>query len=562
MKVLESIKQYFNKKSAYWAANYPKAWSLGWLTQFSIAVIIYPITFLVSMLIPMSLADTPDVNMWYSLGYIPASFWGIFIIYRLIKYNSEKLFGNRNWLHNFLELPTYILQFIMPLVIPFILGFVIMVRIGLLIDSQQLNDSKIAFEEAQPFFTFDYSSGNYAFRDYENDYYFYYENEYSYLHEMYRYHENDKAYYNYIVSGYNDNYNIEESQYIYENLTDEDVKRANDSIPRYRVIMRDSIGGHKGIFENSRPKLYPYYFYEFPPYRDQYVGSHFEGEDIFSVDSLKQIYFHDRYKDVNFVRQKYSKLLTHMNNFKKGDKAIFNIDELMSLYNNNVYSVKKESALAEKVGTFDRLVSNYRNQINYIQECKDRDFFFVYDDGFYGVLFGFIFGLVLVFSLFKNMSWVEFLVGLFVVFLIPILLGIFMAITKWDEDQVFFAFWFLFIGLTIWSLIERRGKIRRKRGAILFMIPHLCMAFVPIAILVTLDEIYNFWEWSYFDKYLVHTPTSYDPKNMSYNYEYRYMKEASVSTMITVGYLLYIFILYPLWIKVEWLKFLAKPKKS
>ncbi len=167
MEVIENIRYGFNRISIYLASNYPKAWSLGWLTQLTIALIIYPLTFLVAMLIPMDLTDTPSVQKWYGLGYIPAVFWSIFIIYRLVKYNSEKLFGNRNRIHNFIELPSYLIQFMMPLVIPSMLGIILTLRIGGLIDLKDLNQSKIAFEEAQPFFSIDYGGGNYMWRSYD-----------------------------------------------------------------------------------------------------------------------------------------------------------------------------------------------------------------------------------------------------------------------------------------------------------------------------------------------------------------------------------------------------------
>jgi hypothetical protein len=187
---------------------------------------------------------------------------------------------------------------------------------------------------------------------------------------------------------------------------------------------------------------------------------------------------------------------------------------------------------------------------------------FIYDAEFYSILFAFIFCFMLVFSLFKNMSWVEFLVGMFVVLLIPILSGIFMAIMRWEEEAVYLTFWGLFATLIVLGIVEKQKNIRRKRGALLLMIPHLGMAFLPIAILLTLDNVYNFWEWSYFDKYLIPSPTTHQPDRMIYNFEYRHIKSVSTGAVMLLGYISYVFIFYPLWIKIDWLRFIAKPKKS
>ena len=40
MNIFRKIKQTFEAKSAYWAANYPKAWSMGWLTQICITIVL------------------------------------------------------------------------------------------------------------------------------------------------------------------------------------------------------------------------------------------------------------------------------------------------------------------------------------------------------------------------------------------------------------------------------------------------------------------------------------------------------------------------------------------
>jgi hypothetical protein len=365
MKIIEIIKQYFNKKSAFWAANYPKAWSLGWLTQLTIAAVLYSLTFIVSLLIPMDMTDTPDVLTWYWLGYIPATFWGIFIVYRLVKYNSEKLFGNRNIFHNFLEIPTYLLQFSMPLVIPLILGLVLTLRIGSLIEDKQFNESKIFYEEAQPFFTFNFGSGNYMFTEqndeyYERDYY------YDYPYEIFRYFESEADFYTYITRP-SDNYIT--NDLLYENGV------YNDSISRYRSTMRDSIAEHAGIFKDSRPKLYPFSFYEFTYNSTQDISSCFVGDYLLYPDSSKQIYFYNHYKDEPFLKGKIDSLLMYMKLFGENTDEAFTTNELVNLFNNNIYSTRNNKILSEKVKTFDRLTNNYKNQIEYINECKNMDFY-------------------------------------------------------------------------------------------------------------------------------------------------------------------------------------------
>jgi hypothetical protein len=232
------------------------------------------------------------------------------------------------------------------------------------------------------------------------------------------------------------------------------------------------------------------------------------------------------------------------------------------MFNNHVYSTGNDSILIKKTSGLDRISSNYKKQIDYVQKCKDRDFYFMNDGTYFAIIFSILFALMLVFSVFKNLHWIEFLVGIFIVLIIPILLGIIMVIMNWKGDSVILTFWTLFIGFFLWGIIEQRNSLRRKRGAVLLIILHLCLAYIPIAILGTLDEIFDFWQWSYFDKYLIAMPTDYDPHRMDYSSEYYSIKRNAISNMMTLGYVIYLLVLYPLWIKTNWIKFSAKPKKS
>ena len=566
MKIINKFIQKFNGVSVYWAANYPKAWSLGWLTQLSIALIIYPLTLLVAILIPAELNSTPDINNWYVLGFIPAFFWWIFIIYRLVKFNSEKLYGNRNMLHNFIELPSYILQFFMPLLIPLILGGTLVFRIGSLLDLKDLNSCKIVYEEAEPFFTIDYGGGNYIRADYSYSY----KNGYNDYYSKLAYYENDEDYYQSIVALNridDDFYNsIEPSQ----DLTNDSVhlyqiylRDSIDKYNNYRALLRDSIVKQTGIFKVKRPLLYPVNFYDFDYYSGEYTSDFFSSEKgFFKTDSLKRLYFYKHYEDREFVKEKLNAFLLSVNRFGEDTSVIFNSEELVRLLHEHIYSFKINTENAKKVISFDLISSNYIHQINYIQRCKNRNFYFLNDESHYAIIFGFLFGLALILSLFKNLNWIEFLLGLFVVFVIPVVLGIVMAIMRWKEDQIILTFWLIYIGFVIWAFIEGRKTIRRKRGAVLFIVLHLSLAYLPIAILGTLDEIFNFWEWAYFDKYLIAMPTDYNPDRLIYNAEYNTIKINAIGNVMLAGYLSYIFLFYPLWIKINWLKFSSKPKKS
>lgn len=138
-----------------------------------------------------------------------------------------------------------------------------------------------------------------------------------------------------------------------------------------------------------------------------------------------------------------------------------------------------------------------------------------------------------------------------------------MAIFSTDEDTVVLSFWSVFLLFFVWGIIEKQGKLRRKRGATLLMVPHLLMAFVPVLILFSLDSLLNFWEWSYFDQYL--EPSSYEyaePGDMVYNDAYWKLKKQVPFVLLIGGYLLYLLVLYPFWIKRDWLKFMSKPKKA
>jgi hypothetical protein len=178
----------------------------------------------------------------------------------------------------------------MPLIIPTMLGIILTFRIGGLIDVKDLNQSKIAFEEAQPFFTMDYGGGHYMWRNYD---YEYYDNEYSRLHDRFVYHENDAAFYKSIIAEKEAYINVNEyledgaqrkdSSYLYNAYLRDSVNQYN----HYRSELRDSIARHRGVFAEQRPLLYPLTFYSFDNYHYQNSSKYFANDvPIYKSDSL------------------------------------------------------------------------------------------------------------------------------------------------------------------------------------------------------------------------------------------------------------------------------------
>jgi hypothetical protein len=582
MEIINSLKAWFNKTSLYWAVNYPKAWSLGWFTQLVLTLVLCGASMLIAAILPMSLIDTPNVETWYALGYIPAVVWGIFIIYRLVKYNTDKLYGNRSLWHNFIELPTYILQFALPMLIPIAIGTVLTLRIDGLISDKELAAHKSAFEKAQPFFTFDYGSGQYQkdVYDYGNT-------------EMFVYFENDAAFYAAVttpLSASNRSY----PDYEYSETGEaeamaaaeaavaaaaadaealalqNDSKSYQDSINTYRNNMRDSIQMHAGVFQQVRPMLYPYYFDHFTQGEQDdaswLLNDKSEGCKTYysqETDSLKRIYFYNNYKNKALIKQNVDAFLAHITAFGEPVAAsgIASVS-LIDLFDNHTYYAALNSSLSKEVTAFDKLTENYVDQLNYIQRCKNKDFDFLSNGNMYEAYLIFLIVLSIIFSLFKNLAWNEFLWGVFIITLILIITSVMMAIIRPGENFVYATFWIEFIVFFCWAMLEKQKQLRNRRGAVLLMIVHLVMAMFPFAVLGTLDEVFHMWHWAYFNKYMELRPTLYDANNMDYNEAYYELRDTVHWLALYGGYALYLLILYPLWLKKEWLAFMSKPKKA
>ena len=139
---------------------------------------------------------------------------------------------------------------------------------------------------------------------------------------------------------------------------------------------------------------------------------------------------------------------------------------------------------------------------------------------------------------------------------------ILLVVTRAGEEIGYGIFWIEFIVLFIFAIIERQLPVRRKRGAFLLMIPHLLIPFIPFFTLITLNDLFDFWHWPYFDQYLYLDPTSYDPNNMSYNEAYYTLKRSAPFYLLLIGFFTHVFFVYPFWVKPGWMNFIAKPKKS
>ncbi len=539
MKYIQRAIDFFNKKSLLWASKYPKAWSLGWLTQLTIAVVLYSLTILVAFTIPMKNTYAPDVRNWFSFAFIPVVFWWLFIVYRLVKYNSEKLFGNRSKWHNFIELPTYIIQFLMPLFIPLALSFIINERVANLIEESELSSYKIAFEEAEPFFTHSYGSSDYInYRDLT-------QKIYDRAGVNFDYYEDDTEFCNAIFNS--------------QNYRSDFTQKYQD----YRRVLEDSIRYHKGVFRSQRPRLYPDDFHNFNYTRDKLADPFKTTSYRFVGDSLQKVYFHYNQHDDAFVKSKFRRYLQKLSQFDNGKKVDMTEEDLFYLFENNIYHQEARTELYSKVKELDKRSNIMVSQIDYMDTCKDRNYQ-IFQREFYWFMLLFASMWAIFFATFKNMDWREFLFSALVSLSILIITGMTMAFYRINEDGLVLGIlWLELIILLILSAIYSNRKVRGKRAAFLKVIPHFILAVLPILILITLDEIWDFWTWDYFEKYkhYVYYSNGMD-KQWVYNNAYYQMKEDVIFYTVLGSFALYIFVLYPLFIKPGWVKFMALPKKS
>jgi len=413
--------------------------------------------------------------------------------------------------------------------------------VGNTFTEDEINNSCQSFEDAQIFFTLNYGSGNYTSR----------RDAYNKTSLGHTYIQSLDIYFDYI--GHRDKF--------YRDYRGGRRNYEYDS--REIITIEDSIKTRLGNYDQRRPLLYPKnYTNHLPHVWKTSLNYEKRNNSYNSADSLKDLIFYHHHADYELIQNYYDQLLESIKVVEGDNYTKITSADLLKIYKDRIYGFKKDQfrryiSIPQNIMDFDYSCGLLINQIRYCNKAKKKAFYFFRNDYIWSNLL-FIACLSLVIVAFKHTSIREFIISGIVLVLLPFVNAIIMAFLRVDEDLIFFLLWLQFIVLYILAEYHSRSPLRNKKGAVFQMFRLLTLPFIFLFILITLDEVFHFWRWDYFDKYL----SLNEHGREVYNQEYQNLKRGSYFNCLLAGFIAFILIFYPFWIKKQWINFISKPKIS
>lgn len=538
---MKNFTNWFNKTSLLWAKKYPKAWSYGWLTQLVVLGFVLIAVLLVGMILPNNRMNTASVGLWFGLGFIPAFFWWLFIIYRLVKFNSDKDYGNRKTVFNHTEFLSYFGQLLLPLVIPFFLSIIINTRVASLVSDADWDDYNETFQEAETYMTLRLGNFNAGYHGKNN---FKIAKHNDGCLSCFSFFPNDATYQRYIDA-------VKEGEQIEVN------KRKVDKAEWIKNEFSEEtehIFNHEFQFSVKRPKLYPIQFSEINAFRYYYHNS-------YRKDTLKMEAFIKNYKNIDVIKASFEKYLDRLNKYTYEEHQLPSVDLLVEDYQNNNYSPHYSNHKKE-IAKLDYLTDEYRKNLGYIKASKNYTNLGWLDDEV-GLIIMYIIGCAaILLSIFKQVTWQEFLIAALIAFSVTIITGIIVAVSGLRDMGMGIIYWLEFFLVLHFFRKDNAKGIRSKLGAFYALTLTVVLLFLPIAIWGSFEEIFHLWSWDFWDAYKIPAPTQYNADNWEYTPFVHFLRYDLDEWIMWLQFPLYVFVWFPLVLKPIWLKHLSKPMAS
>ncbi len=462
---MSDLKQKFNQLSLQLAGLHPRIWAFGWHTQLALFIIFSTASFGLAWLIPNNLYNIADAGLWFGLSFILVVCWWIFIIYRLLKYNADKTYGNRSISDNFLELPTYIIQLSLPLLVSYIFAITLNYRVSSLIPDQSRQTINALLTETSPFV-------NSAVNTFE-----YFANDEEYLQQYNR----DRQYYN----------------------SEKEITHL--------------IKNHSDQYTAKRPLLYPvrvlnYQLSMLPseskkiPLREYFVK--YKNDGTYIKNKLSQL-------EITLVGLGYNSI--------KGSAERFYHDFKNHTYQNTITSSANN-------------IKSIKKTINQINDAQKHEAYF-FDNSFIYFWINVLVAASILIACFKNMSWKEFLLGLFIIGLTMIVTSIIAAVASVGSEGFGVLYLFLLFLFFTYSFFVINQPYRELKSGVALVFLTCILAVLPIVLFAIGDIFFKnafAVEWHKKEDYYLYTSV--------------------------VQIILYITLTYPLIVKPILLNHLSKPE--
>ncbi len=458
--------------------NYAWIWATRiHLTVYS-SLLLIVLGLILGNLFPVELREiTTEREIESIFGYlvIPSVLLMGFIIFQICIYNINKEHSNNSPFTSVLVLIFTFISILSPFTLPFTSAIVLNNRVSKIIPDQEYIQDRNEFLKARFFVN---------------------EGEYSYS-----YFESDSAYFNsFVPKKYR-----ESSSYI------EEVEYQTDSAEIYK----DSIFYHKGIYKDARPRLYKTTAYNNARFwlRSENTTHTTWGTSI--PDSLFKKYY--IFNNTHFNKDSCRHHLTAVNRLmnKYSIKAEFNVDSaVFDLTQNNYvgYRHREWKRTNPNRGQSESVVYYYGENHSVFDETGDNllEIKKAKNSTLPGDTEGFLmfftymsFVLSVLVLLFKMINWKQLLLNLLLSGILIAVFAVFEAIYRFRGDLIATAslstiLLCLFLTILVWRKSRYYWTLNQTT-----ILAYLFSAHVFLIAILYMDEVWNFWEWRYFDTYKV-----------------------------------------------------------
>jgi len=467
--------------------NYPWLWATGIHLNLYVGFIIISIFSLIGFAIKVDCNSVPSETFFgqiFVLFLIPAIAWFIYLLKQLSLFNVDKLHGIQSKYREFYVFIIYFITLALPMCIPLSTCLILDSRVRNVVSDNEFYKDCIYYNKGICFFPF------------EDD------NRYDNSKVLYSYFTSDSSYIHYYKNKNNRNYESES----------------------YNEVLRDFIFYQRGVFKFNRPHLY---------FDESYESFYMYSIRDINEQSIYQFQFNQNIRRDSIVAK----------------QEIENFSGLLSKYSNNHF-INKESVFNDYYAnnysesfTYKHLskdIIDIKTNMENIGQSKDWHRFF-HHYNFWLALFIFLFYATILFSIFKQVVWKQFILGLSLIAILLTLLGIFQAI---------FQNYTIFLNgiMTLTCLLLIYFVVRFKTQKYNVVINQACILLniifpiLGIIVLAFIIKTFNIYQSSYFDKYKTYEKLSNGSIDVRYSPEYYALINTIWQYTFWIGILAYIFV--------------------
>jgi hypothetical protein len=526
--ILKISPPFVRRLDSYLRTNYPAFWATMFHLNLYTAILMLALFSLLGLLIGIDVKDVPTekyVNIVFALLFIPATAWLIFMIKQLSLFNIDKVFGKRK---NLTEFPVFIIYFItfaLPLIIPYSTICILNFRTANLVSDKEFNEDICNYYKGKMYFPtsiYDYS---------------YYPNDTFYLQ-----YESSRKNGNAIPVATNskspgDSVQNEEMQNQYRD-------NAHD--------LCDSIFYEKGSFSHSRPYLY-YNISNNPTSSFRRTRDYSDDSNPALDSAINGFLCHQ-----NIARDERAgmeQILLFCKLLKKysGTETVDPQTILRDYHNHNYNTSYSDNYLNCSI---DEVYRNMQN-INYAKYFLS----YMYSQYLIVFFFVFVFFIAIIFNIFKNVYWKQFLLGAAIFAILATLLLFFDVLFNY-KFKFFITGTMLIVLLCIVFFIRgfkaKQYSVFMNQSTILL---NLLFPILPFLLLTYLSTSFDFISWLWYGTDMSHVSAVYDYSYYKFDPEYYRFKMNVIWWTFWAGIILYV-VLWNTLLKKLYIKLWALPRPN